>query len=67
MLPEFNHYRLLAGVFINLFAKASLSVGIIILLRFSFSVIDVTLNALALYFILDLDNYLVSTTTLDEF
>jgi len=67
MLPEFHHYRLLAGIFINLIAKVSLSLGIIILLQFSYSVIDVTLNALALYFILDIDNYLVSATTLDKF
>ncbi len=67
MLPEFSPGRLLVGLFINLGAKLSLSVGIVILLWNSYTVIDVTLNSLALYFILDLDNYLVSLVNLDEY
>ena len=64
MLPEFNSRRLLFGLFVNVMSKIVLSIGIIVLLCYSYTVIDVTLNALALYFILDVDDYLVSSTSL---
>lgn len=64
MLPEFNSRRLLFGLFVNMMSKIVLSIGIIVLLCYSYTVIDVTLNALALYFILDVDDYLVSSTSL---
>ena len=66
MLPEFNSPWLIGGIFINLIAKLSLSIGIVTLLWFSYSVFDVTLNSVALYFILDIDNYLVSSSTLEK-
>lgn len=67
MIPEFSSYQLLIGLLINVLSKICLSVAIIILLWFSYSVIDVTLNALALYFILEIDDYLVSSSNLEKF
>lgn len=67
MIPEFSSYQLLIGLLINVVSKICLSVAIIILLWFSYSVIDVTLNALALYFILEIDDYLVSSSNLEKY
>ena len=64
-LPEFSTFRLILGMAVNKLAKIVVSIAILILMLRSYTVFDVTLNALALYFILDVDDELVDDRTLE--
>uniref|UniRef100_A0A7S4QSG9 Uncharacterized protein n=1 Tax=Ditylum brightwellii TaxID=49249 RepID=A0A7S4QSG9_9STRA len=65
-LPEFSTKKLLFGMAINKLTKIVVSASIIIIIQHSFTVLDVTLNALAMYFILDVDNLLVNPAALEK-
>ena len=58
-LPEFRSYQLIAGMLINKLSIIVVDVAIVILMLRSYTSFDVTLNALALYFILEIDDDLV--------
>jgi len=58
-LPEFRSSQLIAGMLINKLSMVIVDVAIVILMLRSYTVFDVTLNALALYFILEVDDDLV--------
>jgi hypothetical protein len=66
-LPEFSQRKLIVGMLVNKVSKVVVSAAIVILMLRSFTVFDVTLNALALYFILDVDDELVDDRTLEDF
>ena len=65
-LPEFDTRRLMLGLFVNKVAKLNVAVAIVILMIRSTSVFDVTLNALALYFIVDVDDELVDDRMMEK-
>jgi hypothetical protein len=65
-LPEFSTSRLIVGMLINKISLLVVSVAVIVLMLRSFTVAEVTLNALALYFILDVDDNLVSDRVLEK-
>ena len=58
-LPEFRSSQLIAGMLINKLSIIVVDVAIVILMLRSYTSFDVTLNALALYFILEIDDDLV--------
>ena len=64
-LPEFDTRKVILGMAINKLSKVVVSVAIVTLMWRSFSITDVTLNALALYFIVDVDNNLVNARVLE--
>jgi hypothetical protein len=65
-LPEYNTRRLIMGLLINKLSKIVVFVAMIVLMIRSSSVFDVALNALALYFIVEVDDELVDDRTLEE-
>ena len=58
-LPDFRSSQLIAGMLINKLSIIMVDVAIVILMLRSYTSFDVTLNALALYFILEIDDDLV--------
>ena len=58
-LPEFRSSQLIAGMLINKISIIVVDAAIVILMLRSYTSFDVTLNALALYFILEIDDDLV--------
>lgn len=58
-LPEFRSSQLIAGMLVNKLSILVVDVAIVILMLRSYTSFDVTLNALALYFILEIDDDLV--------
>ena len=58
-LPEFCSSQLIAGMLINKLSIIVVDVAIVVLMLRSYTSFDVTLNALALYFILEIDDDLV--------
>jgi len=65
-LPEFSTRKLIMGMLVNKISRCIVSVGIIMVLLRSYTVLDVMLNSLALYFILDVDNSLVSDAFMEK-
>ena len=65
-LPEFSPPRLVFGMLLNKLSKLNVAVAIIVLMARSTTAFDVTLNALALYFIVDVDDELVDDRILEE-
>ena len=63
---EFSTRKLILGMFVNKLTKISVSAAMVVLVIRSPTVYDVTLDALALYFIADLDDELVADRTLEE-
>ena len=59
-LPEFDTRRLLLGMLINKISMVVTDAAIIALVLRTFTVVDVTLNAMALFFLLEVDDTLVS-------
>ena len=66
VLPEFNRKILTAGTVINLIARCLVSFSTILVLYLSLDPTSVILNALALFFVLTVDNELVSDEMLEE-
>jgi len=64
--PEYGIKRLILGRFVNQMSKLMTTVATIGLIVNSFTVFDVTLNSLALYYILDLDDNLVDENTMER-
>jgi len=64
--PEFSVKRLVWGRVINQASRIMTTVATIGLIQNSFTVFDVTLNSLALYYILNVDDDLVSTAALER-
>jgi hypothetical protein len=58
-LPEFSTRKLNVGMLINKISLLVVSVAVIVLMLRTYTVADVALNALALYFILEVDDNLV--------
>eukprot|EP00550_Attheya_septentrionalis_P008068 CAMPEP_0198296198 /NCGR_PEP_ID=MMETSP1449-20131203/31410_1 /TAXON_ID=420275 /ORGANISM="Attheya septentrionalis, Strain CCMP2084" /LENGTH=773 /DNA_ID=CAMNT_0043996739 /DNA_START=154 /DNA_END=2472 /DNA_ORIENTATION=+ len=65
-LPEFSTRKLVLGMVVNKLSKLFVNAAIIIVLLSTTSVLDATLNALALYFICEVDNNLVSESILEK-
>jgi len=63
--PEFGIKRLVLGRIVNQLSKLITTVATIGLIVNSYSVFDVTLNSLALYYILNVDDDLVSDSALE--
>jgi hypothetical protein len=65
-LPEFSTRKLIVGMLINKISLLVVSVAVIVLMLRTYTVADVALNALALYFILEVDNNLVDVRLLEK-
>ena len=65
-LPEFSTRKLIVGMLINKISLLVVSVAVIVLMLRTYTVADVALNALALYFILEVDDNLVDVRLLEK-